>query len=113
MGHSEISCATLNDAHTSRHLVHTPQRSSAMVRRSRERTFASQPTNAGRWDKPRRNSTWPRTKHRPFAARLTIDVTPDLRARIKIAAFERGVTVAYMLRLLLLKAFPRTKGRRQ
>lgn len=84
-----------------------------MIRRSRESTFVSQPGNAARWGKPRGNWSRLRTKHRPFAARLTIDVTPDLRARIKIAAFERGITVAYMLRLLLLKAFPRTKSRRR
>lgn len=84
-----------------------------MIQRSRKGTFVSRPGNAARWDKPRRNPSRPRTKLRPFAARLTIDVTPDLRARIKIAAFERGVTVAYMLRVLLLKSFPRTKGSRR
>ena len=84
-----------------------------MIRRSREGMFMSQLGSAPRWGKPRGNRVRPHSKHRPFAARLTIDVTPDLRARIKIAAFERGVTVAYMLRLLLLKAFPRTKGRRR
>jgi len=54
-----------------------------------------------------------RRKGSAFIARLTIDVTPDLRARIKITAFERGVTVAYMLRRLLLKEFPRSRGRRR
>lgn len=54
-----------------------------------------------------------RRKGNAFTARLTVDVTPDLCARIKITAFERGVTVAYMLRLLLLKTFPRTKGGRR
>src|SRR3546814_6126880 len=28
------------------------------------------------------------------AARLTVDVTPDLRGRIKVIAFQRGITVA-------------------
>jgi hypothetical protein len=51
-----------------------------------------------------------RRKRNAFSARLTIDVTPALRARIKIAAFERGVTAASMLPLLLMKTFPRTKG---
>jgi len=37
----------------------------------------------------------------PYTARLTIDVTPALRGRIKITAFERGLTVAEMLRTLL------------
>lgn len=41
-----------------------------------------------------------------YTARLTIDVTPELRGRIKVAAFRRGVTVAEMLRRLLDEAFP-------
>lgn len=41
-----------------------------------------------------------------FTARLTIDVTPQLRGRIKVAAFQRGLTVADMLRALLEGAFP-------
>ena len=49
-------------------------------------------------------------KRGPFTARLTIDVVPDLRGRIKVAAFQRGVTVADMLRDLLLKTFPHTDG---
>jgi hypothetical protein len=41
----------------------------------------------------------------PLTARLTIDVTPSLRGRIKIIAFERGVTVAEMLRDLLEREY--------
>ncbi len=41
-----------------------------------------------------------------FTARLTIDVTPALRGRIKVAAFSRGLTVADMLRELLERDFP-------
>jgi hypothetical protein len=40
-----------------------------------------------------------------YTARLTIDVTPVLRGRIKVIAFERGVTVAEMLRELLEREF--------
>jgi len=40
-----------------------------------------------------------------FTARLTIDVTPALRARIKLAAFGRGLTVAEMLRAILEREF--------
>lgn len=40
-----------------------------------------------------------------YTARLTIDVTPVLRGRIKITAFERGITVAEMLRTLLEHEF--------
>ena len=41
-----------------------------------------------------------------YTARLTIDVTPALRGRIKVAAFRQGVTVADMLRELLEREFP-------
>ena len=61
-----------------------------------KRGFAARPGDATRGSAPDRPST-----ARPaanFTARLTIDVTPALRGRIKIAAFQRGVTVADMLR---------------
>ena len=41
-----------------------------------------------------------------YTARLTLDVTPALRARIKVAAFTTGVTVAELLRALLERSFP-------
>ena len=41
-----------------------------------------------------------------YTARLTIDVPPALRGRIKVVAFERGVTAAEMLRALLEREFP-------
>ena len=41
-----------------------------------------------------------------YSARLTLDVTPALRTRIKLAAFERGVTMAEMLREVLERHFP-------
>jgi hypothetical protein len=50
----------------------------------------------------------PAAKAVPFTARL--DVTPDLRGRIKIAAFNRGITVAEMLRDLLTREFPANPG---
>ena len=40
-----------------------------------------------------------------YTARLTIDVTPALRGRIKVAAFRRGITAAEMLRALLEREF--------
>ena len=45
-----------------------------------------------------------------FTARLTVDVTPGLRGRIKVAAFTRGLTVADMLRAMLAEAFPEPDG---
>lgn len=41
-----------------------------------------------------------------YTARLTLDVTPALRARIKVSAFTQGMTVAELLRGLLEHAFP-------
>lgn len=45
-----------------------------------------------------------------YTARLTIDVTPELRGRIKLAAFGRGTTVAELLRALLDREFPAEAG---
>lgn len=58
-------------------------------------------------------STWVRQAEAPsaadkvsiYTARLTIDVTPTLRGRIKVIAFERGVTAAVMLRELLEREY--------
>lgn len=41
-----------------------------------------------------------------YTARLTLDITPALRARIKIAAFTQDTTVAELLRALLEREFP-------
>ncbi|MHB0763966.1 hypothetical protein ACYCFC_06245 [Stutzerimonas sp. NM35] len=41
-----------------------------------------------------------------YSARLTLDVTPALRTRIKLAAFDHGVTMAEMLREVLEQQFP-------
>lgn len=41
-----------------------------------------------------------------YTARLTIDVTPVMRGRIKVVAFQRGVTAVEMLRELLEREFP-------
>lgn len=45
-----------------------------------------------------------------YTARLTLDVTPALRARIKVSAFMQGVTVADLLRGLLEREFPEHRG---
>ena len=41
-----------------------------------------------------------------YTARLTLDVTPALRARIKVSAFTQDTTVAELLRALLECEFP-------
>jgi hypothetical protein len=46
------------------------------------------------------------SKAERYSARLTLDVTPALRTRIKLAAFDRGVTMAEMLREVLERQFP-------
>lgn len=81
-----------------------------MSERSTKRGFASRPGDAESWIKasdapPRRMEDTA-----AFTARLTIDITPALRGRIKVAAFQRGVTVADMLRELLAREFPTDTG---
>lgn len=46
------------------------------------------------------------TKASFYTARLTIDVTPAMRGRIKVVAFQRGITAVEMLRELLEREFP-------
>lgn len=81
-----------------------------MTERSSRRGFASRPGDAETWikasDAPARRSD----DASAFTARLTIDVTPPLRGRIKVAAFGRGITVADMLRDLLAREFPADSG---
>jgi hypothetical protein len=76
--------------------------------------FAARPTDPENWIKaadrsPSAPSSAPSSSS-GYTARLTIDVTPDLRGRIKIAAFQRGITVADMLRELLTREFPQPPG---
>jgi hypothetical protein len=68
-----------------------------MSRTPRPQAFSSRPSDPDAWVRasPRQAAA------DAFTARLTIDVTPALRGRIKITAFERGLTVADMLRALL------------
>ena len=81
-----------------------------MSERSTKRGFASRPGDAESWIKtpeaPSRRGDEPSA----FIARLTIDVTPALRGRIKVTAFQRGITVADMLRDLLSREFPADPG---
>jgi hypothetical protein len=70
------------------------------------RRFAARPGDPERWVR----QPEPGAAADPFTARLTIDVTPALRARIKIAAFQRGQTMAALLRALLDREFPDREG---
>ncbi|MBQ1480866.1 MAG: hypothetical protein IIZ30_12615 [Sphingomonas sp.] len=82
-----------------------------MSERPARRGFASRPADPDQWIKAAGSS--PRNDSATgYTARLTIDVTPDQRGRIKIAAFQRGVTVADMLRDLLAREFPSVERER-
>jgi len=72
--------------------------------------FASRPGNPDSWVRAADASATGKTATEAFTARLTIDITPELRGRIKVAAFRRGVTVAVMLRELLVREFPAIEG---
>ncbi|MCO6185191.1 hypothetical protein [Rhizobium sp. L1K21] len=78
-----------------------------MTDHSTRRGFAARPSDPEGWIKSANRSE---AKRPDYTARLTIDITPELRGRIKIAAFERGVTVADMLRDLLAREFPEITG---
>ena len=81
-----------------------------MTRRAAPSSFAARPNAADAWVR----APDPRGGPAPaYTARLTIDVTPALRARIKVTAFERGITVADMLRTLLDREYgqPNRDGR--
>ena len=82
-----------------------------MTRRDPKRAFVARPSDPDTWVRaPEPSAAQNGAKVDQFTARLTIDVTPDLRGRIKVAAFGRGITVAEMLRGLLTREFPDNPG---
>ena len=52
------------------------------------------------------------SKAQLYTARLTLDITPELRQRIKLAAIGTGSTVADMLRQVLEREYPEPAGLR-
>ncbi|MBG6118425.1 hypothetical protein IWY39_002229 [Sphingobium sp. JAI105] len=71
-----------------------------------EAGFATRPGAAERWiRRPAPNAPAAAV---PFSARLTIDVTPAMRQRLKLAAVTRGTTVADLMRALIDAHFPDT-----
>jgi hypothetical protein len=84
-----------------------------MSRRFAKRAFAARPSDADTWVRTREALSSHESEGSPFTARLTIDVTPEQRARIKVTAFRHGQTVADMLRELLPREFPDNDGDRQ
>ena len=81
-----------------------------MTRPPAKSGFASRPGNPDSWVRAADAPATGTTATEAFTARLTIDITPELRGRIKVTAFRRGVTVAVMLRELLACEFPPTEG---
>ena len=81
-----------------------------MSRRGSASPFAARPGAADAWVRTPEASTPSAPAAPAYTARLTIDVTPALRGRIKITAFERGITVADMLRTLLEREFGDAAG---
>ncbi len=81
-----------------------------MTEPSPKRSFAARPSDPDARVRKPEPSALPRNGAERLTARLTIDVTPALRGRIKIAAFRRGQTVPGMLRELLAREFPDTDG---
>jgi hypothetical protein len=76
-----------------------------MIERASRCGFVARPGDAEAWVRsPETEAASP--KDAIFTARLTIDITPALRGRIKVAAFRRGLTVAEMLRRMLEDTFP-------
>ncbi|MFV3131277.1 hypothetical protein [Niveispirillum sp. KHB5.9] len=69
--------------------------------------FVARPSDAESWG---RRSERRSTVADAFTARLTIDVTPVLRGRIRMAAFRQGLTMAELLRDLLAREFPPDEG---
>ncbi|WP_428393464.1 hypothetical protein [Lichenicoccus sp.] len=83
-------------------------------RESRPAAFVARPRDPDAWVRAPEPAAAPASvKGEVFTARLTVDVTPALRGRIKVAAFTRGLTVADMLRAMLEQAFPEPDGSAQ
>ena len=81
-----------------------------MTGRPRKSGFASRPGNPESWIRAAEAQPDGKAAGEAFTARLTIDVTPELRGRIKVAAFRRGITVTDMLRDLRAREFPSSEG---
>lgn len=75
------------------------------------RSFAARPGDPESWIKAADDPHGRKPEAQVYTARLTIDITPELRGRIKVAAFQRGVTVADMLRELLSREFAAAETR--
>jgi hypothetical protein len=78
--------------------------------RERKSAFVGRPSDAEAWVRAQETEPSRDADASRYTARLTIDVTPEQRGRIKVTAFNRGLTVADMLRDLLAREFPDNDG---
>jgi hypothetical protein len=65
-----------------------------MSERDLKRAFAARPSDAEAWVRSPESPPSRDAEPSLYTARLTIDITPGQRERIKVAAFQRGMTVA-------------------
>ena len=77
-----------------------------MSAQDRSKGFAKRPSNPDDWVRTPNADRAASQMPSDYTGRLTVDITPELRGRIKIAAFRRGLTAADMLRTLLEREFP-------
>jgi hypothetical protein len=77
-----------------------------MSGRIAKRAFVARPSDADTWVRTREARSSRESETSLFDARLTNDITPEQRGRIKVTAFQPGQTVADMLRDLLAREFP-------
>lgn len=70
--------------------------------------FAARPDAGDRWVAA--DAAPPVAPPPAFTARLTLDVTPTTRRRLKLAAVAHGTTVADLLRTLIDREFPEGSG---
>ena len=82
-----------------------------MTGRDRRCGFVSRPSDPDTWVRaPEPNAPRSGAKADLIASRSTLDVAPEPPDRIMIGTFQRGVTVAEMLRDLLTRGFPGNVG---
>jgi hypothetical protein len=81
-----------------------------MNERHPKRAFAPRPSNTEASVRSPQSPPSRDAEPSLYTARLTIDVTPGQRSRITVAAFQRGMTVADMLRARLAREFPEHDG---
>lgn len=78
----------------------------------RPRRFASRPSDPDQWVRAAELPPADIVPPNPYTARLTIDITPDLRRVLKLAALQQGQTVADMLRALFEREYAQQGERR-